>query len=331
MFSTFCERELGQLAAASGWLDRLRAAPQHAGAARPLALGGPNTPASPAVRHGNAFIPARLSDVASLGAGDRSRALRPSALGRDAPLRAERGAPGDAPRRALRLRWLLGAGIVALGGWHGLSMLPQDAFSEWAIDGAFATNGPEILGALLVAALHPRHPAASLRRLRRWRCCCRSLGCRSGRRWRRSAPHPDPQRRRLLFWWERCRTRREERLVLAALLAFLAANAALFAVRCLAAVRVARHPPLRAPRRRDARPRGLPWAGPGALWTRGVVAYAFGQALHYLIWLRMIPDQALYRPVPVSFRASLQLLIDFGRRGCCSSPMHWSPPAPSPR
>ena len=46
------------------------------------------------------------------------------------------------------------------------------------------------------------------------------------------------------------------------------------------------------------------------------MAYAFGQSLHYFVWLRAIPDQYLYRSVPVTFRQSLGLFRrDFSKLG----------------
>jgi hypothetical protein len=58
-----------------------------------------------------------------------------------------------------------------------------------------------------------------------------------------------------------------------------------------------------------------PWAGDeaGTLWLHAAVAYAFGQAMHYFVWLKAIPDQYHRNEVPTSFRQSYQLLgEDFG-------------------
>jgi hypothetical protein len=50
------------------------------------------------------------------------------------------------------------------------------------------------------------------------------------------------------------------------------------------------------------------------LWLHACVAFAFGQALHYFVWLKAIPDQCHYHEVPTSFRQSLRLLErDFGK------------------
>lgn len=44
------------------------------------------------------------------------------------------------------------------------------------------------------------------------------------------------------------------------------------------------------------------------------IAYAFGQSMHYFVWLKAIPDQYHHNEIPTSFRQSLQLLgRDFGR------------------
>jgi len=51
------------------------------------------------------------------------------------------------------------------------------------------------------------------------------------------------------------------------------------------------------------------------LWFHAVVAYAFGQALHYFVWLKAIPDQQHHHEVPAGFRQSYRLLVeDFGRK-----------------
>ena len=50
-------------------------------------------------------------------------------------------------------------------------------------------------------------------------------------------------------------------------------------------------------------------------WFHLTVAYAFGQSLHYFVWLKAIPDQLHRNQVPSSFRQSLALLYeDFGTR-----------------
>jgi hypothetical protein len=50
-------------------------------------------------------------------------------------------------------------------------------------------------------------------------------------------------------------------------------------------------------------------------WFHLVVMYAFGQSVHYFVWLKVIPDQCHYHPIPTSFRQSYQLLIqEFGKK-----------------
>jgi hypothetical protein len=57
-----------------------------------------------------------------------------------------------------------------------------------------------------------------------------------------------------------------------------------------------------------------PWSGDATLWLHACVAFAFGQSLHYFVWLKAIPDQFHYCEVPTSFRQSLALLKqDFGK------------------
>lgn len=56
-------------------------------------------------------------------------------------------------------------------------------------------------------------------------------------------------------------------------------------------------------------------SGDAPLWRHAAVAYAFGQAMHYFVWLKAIPDQHHHSEAPTSFRQSLGLLADdFGRR-----------------
>lgn len=58
-----------------------------------------------------------------------------------------------------------------------------------------------------------------------------------------------------------------------------------------------------------------PWSKNYQVWFHCVVAYAFGQSVHYFVWLKAIPDQHHAHQVPTSFRQSYRLLIaDFGRK-----------------
>ncbi len=52
------------------------------------------------------------------------------------------------------------------------------------------------------------------------------------------------------------------------------------------------------------------------LWGKAVMAYAFGQSMHYFVWLKAIPEQQLSHQTPSSFRQSyFWLTRDFGKRG----------------
>jgi hypothetical protein len=48
--------------------------------------------------------------------------------------------------------------------------------------------------------------------------------------------------------------------------------------------------------------------GSFVLWERAVTAYAFGQGIHYFVWLKAIPEQNLNYEHPVSFVQSLRYL-----------------------
>ena len=57
------------------------------------------------------------------------------------------------------------------------------------------------------------------------------------------------------------------------------------------------------------------WVGSEWILYHCVVAYAFGQSMHYFVWLKAIPDQHHTSEAPTSFRQSLRLLqVDFGRK-----------------
>jgi general stress protein CsbA len=57
----------------------------------------------------------------------------------------------------------------------------------------------------------------------------------------------------------------------------------------------------------------VPWSSSEKLFLHACVAFAFGQSLHYFVWLKAIPDQHHYQKIPTSFRQSLALLReDFG-------------------
>ncbi len=57
----------------------------------------------------------------------------------------------------------------------------------------------------------------------------------------------------------------------------------------------------------------FPSSSDGGLWYHATVAYAFGQSMHYFVWLKAIPDERHHEEVPTSFRQSLNLAKkDFG-------------------
>ena len=57
-----------------------------------------------------------------------------------------------------------------------------------------------------------------------------------------------------------------------------------------------------------------PWSNHEGLFFHGTVLYAFGQATHYFVWLKAIPEQYLVLQTPASFTRSWRLLQhDFGR------------------
>jgi hypothetical protein len=52
----------------------------------------------------------------------------------------------------------------------------------------------------------------------------------------------------------------------------------------------------------------------GVLLRRALFLYAFGQALHFAIWLRLVPEVDRAAPLPQPFRRALALFeVDFGR------------------
>lgn len=60
----------------------------------------------------------------------------------------------------------------------------------------------------------------------------------------------------------------------------------------------------------------LPWTDDARLWLAATTAYAFGQGMHYFVWLRALPEAADRRPIPCSFRQSAaRLAARLGDRG----------------
>jgi hypothetical protein len=59
----------------------------------------------------------------------------------------------------------------------------------------------------------------------------------------------------------------------------------------------------------------VPWSSDYHDWFHFFSCYAFGQALHYFVWLKAIPDQNLKTETTQSFRRSKELLLrEFGRK-----------------
>jgi len=59
----------------------------------------------------------------------------------------------------------------------------------------------------------------------------------------------------------------------------------------------------------------FPGTTDATLWVHAVIAYAFGQSMHYFVWMKAIPDENHSHPVPTTFKQSLQLARrDFGAR-----------------
>lgn len=58
----------------------------------------------------------------------------------------------------------------------------------------------------------------------------------------------------------------------------------------------------------------LPYTEDPLLLFRAVAAYAFGQSIHYFVWLKAIPEQSHVNPVPASFKRSyIMIRQDLGR------------------
>ncbi len=57
----------------------------------------------------------------------------------------------------------------------------------------------------------------------------------------------------------------------------------------------------------------VPWSDDLSVWYRSVSLYAFGQSIHYFIWLKAIPDLQTQTQIPTSIRTSWNFLKrDFG-------------------
>lgn len=101
------------------------------------------------------------------------------------------------------------------------------------------------------------------------------------------------------FWWHRAKSQGEGRTPLVCLGLFTLAHVLIFNL--------------------DVPTRAQTF--PGIAGTpNGIVAYAFGQAVHYFVWLRAIPEQHLASSAPVSFARSLKFLRqDFGKVGAIAT------------
>lgn len=52
-----------------------------------------------------------------------------------------------------------------------------------------------------------------------------------------------------------------------------------------------------------------PFSGGMRVFERAAMAYAFGQSLHYVVWLKAIPEHHLRKQIPTAFKESLRLLV----------------------
>ena len=122
-----------------------------------------------------------------------------------------------------------------------------------------------------------------------------------------------------VYWRLACRNRREQRIAELGLALFTAAHVLIFLgyLDALGAWAVSHGwQPFAALSLDDVASSLEPWALSPRLWRHALTAYAFGQSVHYIVWLRAIPEQHLLRPSPVTWRQSLGLLRrDFGKSG----------------
>ncbi len=118
-----------------------------------------------------------------------------------------------------------------------------------------------------------------------------------------------------VHWAVQAPTARDRKVALLALLAFVLVSGLLFvpAVFGLALPAGLAFPGLSAI---DIGSAILPWTEDPTLWTAATSAYAFGQSMHYFVWLRALPEAADRRPIPCSFRQSAaRLAARLGDRG----------------
>lgn len=121
-----------------------------------------------------------------------------------------------------------------------------------------------------------------------------------------------------IYWIHACRDRADRGVAWAALGLFALVNVVIFAGALDAVYAlVARHVSLpTAGLTHEAMGKLLfPWSDDRDLLMRGIAAFAFGQSVHYFVWMKAIPDQHHRLEMPTSFRQSLKLLgEDFGPR-----------------
>jgi hypothetical protein len=64
----------------------------------------------------------------------------------------------------------------------------------------------------------------------------------------------------------------------------------------------------------------LPYSDDYIQLVHAASAYAFGQAIHYFVWLKAIPEQHLRLSIPSTFTTSTKYLVrDLGRRGAVAA------------
>lgn len=53
----------------------------------------------------------------------------------------------------------------------------------------------------------------------------------------------------------------------------------------------------------------LPWTKSYVFWFHAVVSYAFGQSIHYYVWLKAVPEGGSDNHLPLNFRQSYAMLV----------------------
>jgi len=120
------------------------------------------------------------------------------------------------------------------------------------------------------------------------------------------------------FWYRSCQSTDERKVALKSLGLFTLANVAIFGGACdfintavCGSIRSILHDALCT---EDIGRLIAPWSEDPTIYLRCAIAYAFGQSLHYFIWLKAMPDQFHTRSTPTTFRQSFHILTrDYGR------------------